>query len=78
MVMKNKPLSPGLVSLAATVFASSLLLSHPASAADGSVLTTIENQVVAAAKGWETTVAQAAKSLFWILAGIEVGIAAVW
>ncbi|WP_082750792.1 MULTISPECIES: P-type conjugative transfer protein TrbL [Hyphomicrobiales] len=51
---------------------------HPAVAADGSVLTTVENQVVTAAKGWETTVTNAAKSLFWILAGIEVGIAAVW
>jgi type IV secretion system protein TrbL len=47
-------------------------------AADGSVLTTVENQVVAAAKGWETTITDAAKSLFWILAGIEIGIAAVW
>ncbi|MHC2584964.1 P-type conjugative transfer protein TrbL [Bradyrhizobium liaoningense] len=47
-------------------------------AADGSVLTTVENQVVTAAKGWESTVTNAAKSLFWILAGIEVGIAAVW
>ncbi len=47
-------------------------------AADGSVLTTVENQVVAAAKGWETTITNAAKSLFWILAGIEIGIAAVW
>lgn len=52
---------------------------HPAAAAaDGNVLTTVENQVVAATKGWETTVTNAAKSLFWILAGIEVGIAAVW
>lgn len=52
---------------------------HPAAAAaDGSVLTTVENQVVSAAKGWETTITNAAKSLFWILAGIEVGIAAVW
>jgi type IV secretion system protein TrbL len=55
-----------------------LLAIHPAAAADGSVLTTVENQVVAAAKGWEATVSDAAKSLFWILAGIEVGIAAVW
>ncbi|WP_338835102.1 P-type conjugative transfer protein TrbL [Bradyrhizobium septentrionale] len=47
-------------------------------AADGGVLTTVENQVVTAAKGWESTVTNAAKSLFWILAGIEVGIAAVW
>lgn len=51
---------------------------HPTAAADGSVLTTVENQVVSAAKGWETTVTNAARSLFWILAGIEVGIAAVW
>ncbi len=47
-------------------------------AADGSVLTTVENQVVSAAKGWETTVTNAARSLFWLLAGIEVAIAAVW
>ena len=55
-----------------------LLAIHPAAAADGSVLTTVENQVVSAAKGWETTVTDAARSLFWILAGIEIGIAAVW
>jgi hypothetical protein len=52
--------------------------SAPALAQDGSVLTTLENQVVTAAKGWETTVMNAARSLFWILAGIEIGIAAVW
>lgn len=50
----------------------------PALAQDGSVLNTLENQVVTAAKGWETTILNAARSLFWILAGIEVGIAAVW
>ena len=56
-----------------------LMSINPASAAaDGNVLTTVENQVVAAAKGWETTVTNAARSLFWILAGIEVGICAVW
>lgn len=55
------------------------LAAHPAFAQqDGTVLTTLENSVTTAAKGWQTTVAQAAKSLFWILAGIEVGIAAVW
>ena len=42
------------------------------------MLTTLENQVVTAAKGWETTITNAARSLFWILAGIEIGIAAVW
>ncbi|MCM2476773.1 P-type conjugative transfer protein TrbL [Rhizobium sp. CG5] len=55
-----------------------LIASTPALAQQGQVLTTLENAVVAAAKGWETTVMNAARSLFWILAGIEVGIAAVW
>ncbi|MBM7324810.1 P-type conjugative transfer protein TrbL [Agrobacterium sp. S2] len=50
----------------------------PALAQQGQVLTALENSVVTAAKGWETTVMNAARSLFWILAGIEVGIAAVW
>lgn len=55
-----------------------LLLLQPALAQDGTLLTTLENEVADAAQGWETTVMQAARSLFWILAGIEVGIAAVW
>ncbi|SSC64749.1 P-type conjugative transfer protein TrbL [Ciceribacter selenitireducens] len=55
-----------------------LLAATPALAQQGSVLTTLENSVVTATKGWETTVMNAARSLFWILAGIEVGIAAVW
>ena len=63
------------VTLAALVLACAAL---PALAQDGSVLNTLENQVVTAAKGWETTIMNAARSLFWILAGIEVGIAAVW
>jgi len=54
------------------------LLTYPAGAQDGSVLTTLENEIVTAARGWETSVMNAARSLFWILAGIEVGIAAVW
>lgn len=45
---------------------------------DGQLLTNVENEVSSAARGWETTVMQAARSLFWILAGIEIGIAAVW
>jgi type IV secretion system protein TrbL len=53
-------------------------ITSPAFAQDGSVLTTLENQIVTAAKGWEDTISNAARSLFWILAGIEVGIAAVW
>lgn len=55
-----------------------LLLATPALAQQGQVLTELENQVSAAAKGWETTIMEAAKSLFWILATIEIGIAAVW
>jgi type IV secretion system protein TrbL len=55
-----------------------ILLSAPALAQQGQVLTELENQVSTAAKGWETTIMDAAKSLFWILAVIEVGIAAVW
>ncbi|NTF44049.1 P-type conjugative transfer protein TrbL [Rhizobium sp. AC27/96] len=50
----------------------------PAFAQEGQVLTELENQVSSAAKGWETTIMDAAKSLFWILATIEIGIAAVW
>lgn len=53
-------------------------LTLPAVAQDGALLINLENEVVTAAQGWETTVMQAARSLFWILAGIEVGIAAVW
>ncbi|WP_245478004.1 P-type conjugative transfer protein TrbL, partial [Mesorhizobium sp. M5C.F.Cr.IN.023.01.1.1] len=49
-----------------------------AQTADGQVLSTLQSQVATAAQGWETTVMQAARSLFWILAGIEVGIAAIW
>lgn len=55
-----------------------LALATPVLAQQGEVLTELENQVSAAAKGWETTVMDAARSLFWILAGIEIGIAAVW
>lgn len=54
------------------------LVSAPALAQDGSLLTSLENQVVTAAKGWETKILQAARSLFWILAGIEIAVAAVW
>jgi len=54
------------------------LATQPAMAQEGSVLTSLQNQITTAAKGWETTVIDAAKSLFWILATIEIGIAAVW
>ncbi|KRB49318.1 conjugal transfer protein TrbL [Rhizobium sp. Root708] len=52
--------------------------SHSALAQEGSVLTSIQNQMTVAAKGWETTVMDAATSVFWILAAIEIAIAAVW
>ncbi|MBZ9603362.1 P-type conjugative transfer protein TrbL [Phyllobacterium chamaecytisi] len=54
------------------------LCAQPALAQEGSVLTSLQSQITTAAKGWETTVMDAAKSLFWILATIEIGIAAVW
>ena len=54
------------------------LAAQPALAQEGSVLTSLQSQITTAAKGWETTVMDAAKSLFWILATIEIGIAAVW
>lgn len=64
--------------LGLAAFLGVLLLLEPAMAQDGSLLTSLENEVAAAAQGWETTVMQAARSLFWILAGIEIGIAAVF
>jgi len=56
----------------------SIAFAMPVFAQEGQVLTELENQVSTAAKGWETTIMDAAKSLFWILATIEVGLAAVW
>jgi type IV secretion system protein TrbL len=55
-----------------------LAMVDPAFAQDGSILTDLENQVASASQGWQDTVIDAATSLFWILAGIEVGIAAIW
>ena len=55
-----------------------VLLAAPAHAQDGTLLTTLENEIASAAQGWQSTILGAARSLFWILAGIEVGIAAVW
>jgi type IV secretion system protein TrbL len=55
-----------------------IFVSSPALAQEGHILSELENQVVTAARGWESTVMTAARSLFWILAGIEIGIAAVW
>lgn len=71
------PHRPTLQSLA--VFTAIVAVStQPALAQEGSVLTSLQTQITNAAKGWEATVMDAAKSLFWILATIEIGIAAVW
>ncbi|MVA27652.1 P-type conjugative transfer protein TrbL (plasmid) [Agrobacterium vitis] len=75
MVIVARPLR---LELALVAIGLVLFASAPAFAQQGQVLTTLENSVVTAAKGWETTVMNAARSLFWILAGIEIGIAAVW
>ncbi|TGU18103.1 conjugal transfer protein TrbL, partial [Mesorhizobium sp. M4B.F.Ca.ET.150.01.1.1] len=45
-----------------------VMAAEPALAQEGSVLSSLQNQITTAAKGWETTVMDAAKSLFWILA----------
>lgn len=55
-----------------------LSIGDQALAEQGRVLTELENQVVAAARGWQETVMTAARSLFWILAGIEIAVAAIW
>lgn len=77
MVINTMPAGPAFVRVACVVCC--LLLSAPeVLAQDGGVLTELENQVAAAAKGWESRILVAARSLFWILAGIEVALAAVW
>ncbi|BCH62414.1 conjugal transfer protein TrbL (plasmid) [Agrobacterium vitis] len=73
IVRPSSSLELALVAVGIVLFANA-----PAFAQQGQVLTNLENSVVTAAKGWETTVMNAARSLFWILAGIEIGIAAVW
>jgi type IV secretion system protein TrbL len=55
-----------------------LVMANRAYAQDGSVLIDLENGMRSAAAGWEARIMQAARSLFWILAGIEISIAAVW
>lgn len=65
-------------SLAVLALVGSLALVTAALGQDGQLLTNVENEVASAAQGWESTVLQAARALFWILAGIEIGIAAVW
>lgn len=64
-----------LLATAAGIFVMSI---GPTLAQDGSVLSALQAEMTAAAKGWESTVMNAARSLFWILATIEIAIAAVW
>ena len=66
------------IRLGTLTFIGVVVLSQQAYAQDGSLLTALENEVASAAGGWEVTVMRAARSLFWILAGIEIGVAAVW
>ncbi|WP_412104517.1 P-type conjugative transfer protein TrbL [Rhizobium beringeri] len=54
------------------------MMASPVFAQEGQVLTELENQVVTAARDWETTIMNAARTLFWILATIEIGVAAIW
>ncbi|MBB3313392.1 type IV secretion system protein TrbL [Rhizobium sp. BK196] len=50
----------------------------PAHAQEGSLITSLQDEISSAARGWEQTVSNAARSLFWILASIEIGLAAIW
>jgi len=70
----------GLRSLRAVMLIAAIIAfaAQPALAQQGSVLTSLQSQITTAAKGWETAIMDAATSLFWILATIEIGIAAVW
>ncbi|WP_457584558.1 P-type conjugative transfer protein TrbL [Ensifer canadensis] len=69
---------PSAVAIATIIVATFGIHADLAFAQQGDVLTTLENEIVTSARSWEQTVMQAARSLFWILAGIEIGIAAVW
>lgn len=42
------------------------------------VLDDLQQQVTEAARSWEDRLLQAATSLFWMLAAIEIGLAAIW
>jgi type IV secretion system protein TrbL len=54
------------------------LTAVPAHAQEGSLITSLQDEISSAARGWEQTVSNAARSLFWILASIEIGLAAIW
>lgn len=50
----------------------------PVHSQEGSLITSLQDEISAAAHGWEQTVSNAARALFWILASIEIGLAAIW
>ena len=62
---------------AGIAFASLLICGEAAFAQQGEILSELENQVTVATRGWQDTVMEAARSLFWILALIEIGLAAI-
>ncbi len=75
-------MDPKMARKKANIAGSSLVLlmamAVPAFGQEGALLTQLENEIANAAQGWQDSVMDAARSLFWILAAIEVGIAAVW
>lgn len=62
---------------AGIAIASLLICGEAAVAQQGEILSELENQVSVATRGWQDTVMEAARSLFWILASIEIGFAAI-
>ncbi|MFY8102240.1 MAG: type IV secretion system protein, partial [Allorhizobium sp.] len=55
-----------------------VLPAGPVSAEQGALLSELENQVASATRDWQATIMEAARSLFWILAAIEISFAAIW
>ncbi len=78
MVTGSNKIAVRTLAVSLVTIATLVTIHEPAFAQEGSVLTSLQNQISTAAKGWETTVMDAARSLFWILATIEIAIAAVW
>ncbi len=78
MVIGSKDIAGRGFSISLVTIAALVAMHQPALSQEGSVLTSLQNQISTSAKGWETTVMNAARSLFWILATIEIAIAAVW
>lgn len=57
----------------------SLLASDPAVAqVQATVLDDLQQQITSAARSWEGRLVKAATALFWMLAAIEIGLAAIW